>query len=154
MNKINKYPCSLILSLHTFLVFIASSLYLCDKTTFSLIIFTDFFIFIFFPVVATNPMEIVKIRMQMQALLPVAERQNTMQVIKGLGLKGLYQGTAATLSRDVPFSVLFFPGYANIKAMMADKDGNNSMISNLVAGVAAGALASGAVTPSDVIKTR
>ena len=105
-------------------------------------------------VVATNPMEIVKIRMQMQALLPVAERQNTMQVIKSLGLKGLYQGTAATLSRDVPFSVLFFPGYANIKALMADKDGNNSMISNLVAGVAAGALASGAVTPSDVIKTR
>ena len=99
-------------------------------------------------------MEIVKIRMQMQALLPVAERQNTMQVIKSLGLKGLYQGTAATLSRDVPFSVLFFPGYANIKAMMADADGSNSMMSNLTAGVAAGALASGAVTPSDVIKTR
>ena len=105
-------------------------------------------------VVATNPMEIVKIRMQMQALLPVAERQNTMQVVKGLGLKGLYQGTAATLSRDVPFSVLFFPGYANIKAMMADERGNNSMLSNLLSGVAAGALASGAVTPSDVIKTR
>lgn len=99
-------------------------------------------------------MEIVKIRMQMQALLPVEARQTTVEVIKGLGLKGLYQGTAATLSRDVPFSVLFFPGYANIKAMMADKDGNNSMVSNLVAGVAAGALASGAVTPSDVIKTR
>jgi Mitochondrial carrier protein len=105
-------------------------------------------------VVATNPMEIVKIRMQMQALLPVAERQNTMQVVKSLGLKGLYQGTTATLSRDVPFSVLFFPGYANIKALMADADGSNSMMSNLAAGVAAGALASGAVTPSDVIKTR
>jgi Mitochondrial carrier protein len=105
-------------------------------------------------VIATNPMEIVKIRMQMQALLPVEARQSTAEVVRGLGLKGLYQGTAATLSRDVPFSVLFFPGYANIKAMMADKDGNNSMVSNLVAGVAAGALASGAVTPSDVIKTR
>ena len=113
------------------------------------------FLLFFLPsVVATNPMEIVKIRMQMQALLPVAERQNTMQVVKGLGLKGLYQGTAATLSRDVPFSVLFFPGYANIKAMMADERGNNSMLSNLLSGVAAGALASGAVTPSDVIKTR
>lgn len=99
-------------------------------------------------------MEIVKIRMQMQALLPAAERQGTIDVIKGLGLKGLYQGTAATLSRDVPFSVLFFPGYANLKALMADKDGNNSMASNLIAGVASGAMASGAVTPSDVIKTR
>lgn len=77
-----------------------------------------------------------------------------MQVVKGLGLKGLYQGTFATLSRDVPFSVLFFPGYANIKAMMADEKGENSMVSNLIAGVAAGAIASGAVTPSDVIKTR
>jgi solute carrier family 25 aspartate/glutamate transporter 12/13 len=105
-------------------------------------------------VVATNPMEIVKIRMQMQALLPEAERQGTMQVIKGLGLKGLYQGTAATLTRDVPFSVLFFPGYANLKAALADAKGENTMAHNLIAGIAAGALASGAVTPSDVIKTR
>ena len=30
--------------------------------------------------VATNPMEIVKIRMQMQALLPPEQRQTTMQV--------------------------------------------------------------------------
>ena len=26
-----------------------------------------------------------------------------------------YSGTLATLSRDVPFSLLFFPGYANLK---------------------------------------
>lgn len=109
---------------------------------------------VFTSVVATNPMEIVKIRMQMQALLPAAERQSTVQVVKGLGLKGLYQGTAATLSRDVPFSILFFPGYANLKASMADEKGNNTMVSNLVAGVTAGAMASGAVTPTDVIKTR
>jgi Mitochondrial carrier protein len=99
-------------------------------------------------------MEIVKIRMQMQALLPPAERQSTIGVVRSLGLKGLYQGTLATLSRDVPFSVLFFPGYANIRALMADKNGNNSMISNLLSGTIAGAIAAGAVTPSDVIKTR
>ena len=108
----------------------------------------------FCQVVATNPMEIVKIRMQMQALLPVAERQSTMDVVRGLGLRGLYQGTLATLCRDVPFSVLFFPGYANVKALLADGDGNNTMTSNLVAGTIAGAIAAGAVTPSDVIKTR
>ena len=99
-------------------------------------------------------MEIVKIRMQMQALLPIAERTTTMGVVRGLGLKGLYQGSLATLARDVPFSILFFPGYANIRTMMSDKNGENSMISNLIAGTAAGALASGAVTPSDVVKTR
>lgn len=99
-------------------------------------------------------MEITKIRMQMQALLPAAERQTTMEVVRGLGLKGMYSGSLATLSRDVPFSVLFFPGYANIRKLLADERGENSMTSTLLSGGLAGAFASGAVTPSDVIKTR
>lgn len=36
----------------------------------------------FCQVIATNPMEITKIRMQMQATLPIAERQTTMEVVK------------------------------------------------------------------------
>lgn len=108
----------------------------------------------FCQVIATNPMEVSKIRMQMQALLPVAERQTAMQVVKGLGIKGLYTGTAATLCRDVPFSIVFFPGYANLKSFLADEQGNNSIGSLLVAGLVAGAMGSGAVTPADVIKTR
>jgi solute carrier family 25 aspartate/glutamate transporter 12/13 len=99
-------------------------------------------------------MEIVKIRMQMQALLPAAERQSTVEVVKNLGIKGMYRGTFATLSRDVPYSILFFPGYAHLKGMFADKDGNNSMLSVLLAGSLGGAIAAGAVTPTDVIKTR
>ncbi len=99
-------------------------------------------------------MEITKIRMQMQALLPVAERKSTMEVVKGLGVRGMYSGTLATLARDVPFSILFFPGYANVKKMMADEQGNNSRLSLLGSGGIAGAFAAGAVTPTDVIKTR
>jgi hypothetical protein len=41
-------------------------------------------------VIATNPMEITKIRMQMQALLPEVERQTTMQVVRQMGIKGKY----------------------------------------------------------------
>lgn len=99
-------------------------------------------------------MEITKIRMQMQMLLPAAERQSTMEVVKGMGLRGLYSGTLATLSRDVPFSILFFPGYANLKALMADEKGNNSVTTQLLAGGIAGAVGAGAVTPTDVVKTR
>ena len=99
-------------------------------------------------------MEIVKIRMQMQALLPISERQSTISVVRSLVLRGLYTGTADTLIRDVHFSILFFPGYANLKKLLADSNGNNSIISQLGAGGIAGALAAGAVTPSDVIKTR
>ncbi len=90
----------------------------------------------------------------MQALLPPAERMTAIQVVKQMGLKGLYTGTAATLSRDVPFSLLYFPGYANLKALLADERGNNSFTDNLIAGGVAGAIAAGAVTPTDVVKTR
>ena len=102
-------------------------------------------------VIATNPMEITKIRMQMQALLPPAERQSTIEVVKAMGIKGLYTGSMATLSRDIPFSVLFFPGYANLKKLLANEDGSNSIPSLLVAGGTAGAFAAGAVTPTDVV---
>lgn len=108
----------------------------------------------FVQVVATNPMEMIKIRLQMQALLPVADRQTAIQVVKSLGIRGMYTGTTATLSRDVPFSILFFPGYANLKALTADKDGNNSIPSLLISGGTAGSIAAGLVTPTDVIKTR
>jgi hypothetical protein len=41
------------------------------------------------------------------------------------GLRGLYHGTSATLLRDVPFSILFFPGYANMKKFTADSNGGS-----------------------------
>ena len=41
----------------------------------------------FCQVIATNPMEITKIRLQMQATLPPAERQGTIQVVRTLGLR-------------------------------------------------------------------
>ena len=66
----------------------------------------------------------------------------------------MYTGTLETLSRDVPFSIVFFPLYANLKVAFADKKGDNSVASLLAAGGLAGASAAGAVTPSDVIKTR
>lgn len=106
-------------------------------------------------VIATNPMEILKIRMQVQALLPKAERKSAVEIVKGLGIKGMYRGSVSTLLRDVPFSILFFPGYANIAKLTADpKTGKNSILSTLFSGCVAGMLASGCVTPMDVIKTR
>ena len=51
-------------------------------------------------VIATNPMEVVKINMQMQAHggAPVSYGQ----MIRELGLAGLYKGVSATLLRYVP----------------------------------------------------
>eukprot|EP01042_Synura_sphagnicola_P002111 gene2111-2520_t len=66
----------------------------------------------------------------------------------------MYTGTPATLLRDVPFSLLFFPGYANLKSIFEDYGKQGGLLSSLLAGGSAGAIASGAVTPADVIKTR
>ena len=68
-------------------------------------------------------MEITKIRMQMQATLPIEQRMNTLQVVKSLGIRGMYTGTPATLCRDVPFSILFFPAYANVKKALSNEKG-------------------------------
>merc|ERR1712146_301951 len=105
-------------------------------------------------VIATNPMEITKIRTQMQATLPVEQRQSTMEVVRGLGIRGLYQGSLSTLTRDIPFSLIFFPAYANIKKFFSDDKGNNSIGSLLVSGGIAGATGSFFATPADVVKTR
>ncbi|KAF0683575.1 Aste57867_24432 [Aphanomyces stellatus] len=105
-------------------------------------------------VVATNPVEIVKIRLQTQNRLPVAERQTAMQVVQDLGLRGMYKGTSACLLRDIPYAIIFFPMYATIRDMGTDVDGNVSMSSVVFAGCAAGATAAGTVTPADVVKTK
>ena len=83
---------------------------------------------------ATNPMEIVKLRMQLQNLKPAAERLSTAQVVKNLGIKGLYKGIAVTWMRDVPYSIVFFPGYAVLKECFADEHGHTGLPQIILAG--------------------
>lgn len=56
----------------------------------------------FCQVIATNPMEIVKIQMQVagsQKLEHGEQRPTAMGIVRSLGLRGLYRGTPATLLR-------------------------------------------------------
>lgn len=120
-------------------------------------------------VIFTNPLEIVKIRLQMQGgtkapLKPgeIPLKQLTAgQIIKQLGIKGLYRGASACLLRDVPFSAIYFPTYANIKKHLfnydpddVNKRHNLNTLELLVSGALAGAPAAFFTTPADVIKTR
>lgn len=118
-------------------------------------------------VIFTNPLEIVKIRLQMQGghkgskpgEIPL-KRLNASQIIKQLGLKGLYKGALACLLRDVPFSAIYFPTYANLKKVLFGFDPNDTKAQRLlswqllVSGALAGAPAAFFTTPADVIKTR
>jgi len=55
---------------------------------------------------------------------------------------------------DVPFSLLYFGSYGYLRQKFQDDQGNLSMKHSVICGLSAGIVASGAVTPADVIKTR
>ncbi|KAF9797029.1 hypothetical protein SFRURICE_006904 [Spodoptera frugiperda] len=105
-------------------------------------------------VVFTNPLEIVKIRLQVAGEIAGGSKVRAWSVVKDLGLFGLYKGAKACLLRDVPFSAIYFPAYAHVKAKFADENGYNHPLTLLAAGAIAGIPAASLVTPADVIKTR
>jgi solute carrier family 25 aspartate/glutamate transporter 12/13 len=101
-------------------------------------------------VAVTNPMEIMKIRLQTAESAAVSP----LQAARELGLKGLYTGSCVTLMRDVPYNVIFFLSYIEIKRALTSPDGDVSRSRILGSGIAAGMLAAFCGTPMDVIKSR
>jgi solute carrier family 25 aspartate/glutamate transporter 12/13 len=110
----------------------------------------------------TNPLEIVKIRLQMAGEAARLEggdsaRRSAVHVIKQLGVLGLYKGAAACLWRDVPFSMIYFTAYAHLKKDVFHEglDGKKLSFGELLlsAGIA-GMPAAYLTTPADVVKTR
>ncbi|PVU97971.1 hypothetical protein BB560_005715 [Smittium megazygosporum] len=120
-------------------------------------------------VVFTNPLEVVKIQLQVQGELikdsvvttarmgvtkpPVS--LGPVAIVKELGLLGLYKGVTACLLRDIPFSMIYFPAYAAIKRDYYN-EGSRQLkpYELLIAGSVAGIPAAYITTPADVIKTR
>lgn len=123
-------------------------------------------------VTCTNPLEIVKIRLQIQGQMigkigpsgEVITKRSALQVVRELGLRGLYKGVGACLLRDVPFSAIYFPTYAHLKQGFVDRNNKNgvshgshenvSTLELLTAGAIAGMPAAFLTTPCDVVKTR
>ncbi|PVU85889.1 hypothetical protein BB561_006875 [Smittium simulii] len=119
----------------------------------------------FCQVIATNPMEVVKIQLQTATQSTNTPSNNqkptsALNVVKTLGIRGLYRGTCATLLRDVPFSIIFFPltSYTTNKlhhifhgSMSTQKPQFDAIFSG---GLISGVVAAVIVTPADVIKTR
>lgn len=109
-------------------------------------------------VVFTNPIEIVKIRLQVAGEIAIQtgeKPKGAWGICKELGLAGLYKGASACFLRDIPFSGIYFPLYGKFKKMLRKEnetmDGPWNM---LLAGSAAGAIAASSTTPIDVVKTR
>ncbi|KAF7975211.1 hypothetical protein HWV62_10290 [Athelia sp. TMB] len=111
-------------------------------------------------VVFTNPLEIVKIRLQVQgeaAKVEGAVPKGAVHIIRQLGVLGLYRGASACLLRDIPFSAIYFPTYWHLKKDVF-KEGYNgkqlSFMETLGAAAIAGMPAAYLTTPADVVKTR
>ncbi|KAF2141970.1 uncharacterized protein K452DRAFT_318314 [Aplosporella prunicola CBS 121167] len=111
-------------------------------------------------VIFTNPLEIVKIRLQVQGEIAKsvdgAPRRSAMWIIRNLGLVGLYKGASACLLRDVPFSAIYFPTYSHLKRDYFGESPTKKLgvFQLLTAGAIAGMPAAYLTTPADVIKTR
>lgn len=134
-------------------------------------------------VIVTTPMEMLKIQLQdagriaaqkklmaAQAQLspssaagaaePVVEArttatQITRELLRSKGIAGLYKGLGATLLRDVPFSIVYFPLFANLNKLgQKDPDVKAPFYVSFLSGCVAGSTAAVAVNPCDVIKTR
>jgi len=111
-------------------------------------------------VLFTNPVEIIKIRLQIQGenirhgLMNASEKQTASQIFRELGFRRLYSGASACLLRDMPFSAIFFSTYPRMKAALASDNQPLSKPGLLLAGAMCGVPASALVTPFDVIKTR
>lgn len=83
-------------------------------------------------------------------------RKGAVQIVKELGLMGLYKGASACLLRDIPFSGIYFSAYAHLKKDFFGEspDKKLGMGELLMAGAIAGMPAAYLTTPADVIKTR
>ncbi|KAF9919566.1 mitochondrial aspartate-glutamate transporter agc1 [Linnemannia zychae] len=111
-------------------------------------------------VIFTNPLEIVKIRLQVAGeaakALDVGPRPGAMTIVRQLGIMGLYKGASACLLRDIPFSAIYFPVYAHLKKDIFQEGPDNKLTIGqlLISGAVAGMPAAYFTTPADVIKTR
>ncbi|XP_075043932.1 mitochondrial glutamate carrier 1 [Mixophyes fleayi] len=129
-------------------------------------------------VIVTTPMEMLKIQLQDAGRLAaqrklmagqagvnsaIAESNPTRptaiaisrELLRSKGIAGLYKGLGATLLRDVPFSIIYFPLFANLNKLgQKTPDEKSPFFVSFLAGCAAGSTAAVAVNPCDVIKTR
>ena len=100
-------------------------------------------------VTVTTPMELVKMQCQVQS-----GHASPVDVLRRLGVSGLFKGFGATLAREIPFGAIVLPLYPVVLAKISVGDATPKTHCYLAAGVVSGATAAAATCPLDVVKTR
>uniref|UniRef100_A0A8C5F751 Uncharacterized protein n=1 Tax=Gadus morhua TaxID=8049 RepID=A0A8C5F751_GADMO len=86
----------------------------------------------------------------------VSAMQITRELLQTKGVPGLYRGLGATLMRDMPFSMVYFPLFAHLHQLgrHSPEDPAVPFYWSFVSGCLAGSIAAVTVSPCDVVKTR
>ncbi|XP_076022606.1 mitochondrial glutamate carrier 1-like [Genypterus blacodes] len=89
-------------------------------------------------------------------IMRVSATQITRELLRTKGITGLYKGLGATLMRDIPFSVVYFPLFAHLHQLgkRSTEDPNVPFYWSFMSGCLAGCIAAVTVSPCDVVKTR
>lgn len=89
-------------------------------------------------------------------VMRLSATQITRELLKTKGLSGLYKGLGATLMRDIPFSVVYFPLFAHLHQLgrPSPEDPTVPFYWSFMSGCLAGSVAAVTVSPCDVVKTR
>ncbi|KAL6119632.1 uncharacterized protein ACO6RY_04166 [Pungitius sinensis] len=89
-------------------------------------------------------------------VMRVSATQITRELLRTTGVTGLYRGLGATLMRDIPFSVVYFPLFAHLHQLgkRSPEDPSVPFYWSFTSGCLAGSIAAVAVSPCDVVKTR
>jgi solute carrier family 25 S-adenosylmethionine transporter 26 len=99
------------------------------------------------------PIEVIKQRAQ-------ATRRPSLLILKSTynesGVRGLYRGYLTTVCREIPFAVLQFPIWEQLKKALRNHRQKESLtpIESAGCGAISGAIAGALTTPMDVAKTR
>lgn len=104
------------------------------------------------------PAEVLKQRTQsLQFESAMAAFKHILSNKSGEGvLNGLYRGWSTTIMRDIPFTMIQFPLYEQLKKWWAiyDQTESLSLAKGAICGSIAGSFAAALTTPLDVLKTR
>lgn len=116
-----------------------------------------------FQIVVTTPMELLKIQLQDAGRTAVKGEPRlsalsiTTELLRTRGIMGLYRGLGATMLRDVSFSIVYFPLFANLNKLGPKKSPESSESVfwwSFICGCASGSISAVVVNPADVVKTR
>ncbi|XP_071478063.1 mitochondrial substrate carrier family protein ucpB-like [Diadema antillarum] len=117
---------------------------------------------------ATNPIDVTKIRMQLEGELQQQNAKAAFQqryykgILPGMvtiardeGIKGLYKGVTPSLIREAVYSTIRLGAYEPIKVLFGATDpAHTPLYKKLAAGATSGAIGSTIATPTDLIRVR